>query len=180
MTFYGGLIAATLAGLVYSRLSNIRIPDVFDASMPAGLLALSIGRVGCFLNGDDYGVPVPFSSELNVPWWSVTFPNLQDGISRYPVQLIEASLTLIIVLIVTARFRYLREAFRPGAVGLTCLALYANIRFFLEFLRDDFRGVVFGTWLSTSQFISIMLLFCCALSLPYWLGKGTNVRDLSQ
>lgn len=177
MTFYGGLIASVFVGLVYSLTVSLPVDDVLDASIPAGFLALSIGRIGCFMNGDDFGKPVSIGSEAASPWWSVTFPNLQDGITRYPVQLIEAFCAALIVILATINFRFIRNALRPGAIGFICLIIYANIRFFLEFIRGDFRGFVFGTWLSTSQFISLIILLACAGSLPFWLKTPTRSRD---
>jgi prolipoprotein diacylglyceryltransferase len=56
-------------------------------------------------------------------------------------------------------------------VGFFAVVAYANLRFALELLRDDFRGFVFGTWLSTSQFISILILLLCGMTLPLWIRR---------
>lgn len=174
MTFYGGFISAIFTGYLYSKSVDLSTLDVADAAIPAGLLALGIGRIGCFLNGDDYGKAVPLQADSRTPWWSVIFPNLEDGISRYPVQLMEAMSVMLIVTIATLLFKSLRSTFRAGAVALVCLVSYANVRFLLEFLRDDFRGFIFGTWLSTSQFLSLVVLITCAISFPYWI-KGADI-----
>lgn len=171
MTFYGGFLASFGAGLAYARLRRIPIGDVADVALPAGLLALAIGRIGCFLNGDDYGKAVPLRADGVEPWWAVTFPNLEDGIARYPVQLIEAAAVALLVAVALLLFRRTRAAFRPGAVGFFAIVAYANLRFALEFLRDDFRGFVFGTWLSTSQFISVLILLLCGMTLPLWIRR---------
>ena len=73
-------------------------------------------------------------------------------------------------------FVRLRLAFRPGVVGFFGIIGYANLRFALEFLRDDFRGFAFGTWLSTSQFISICVLATCAITIPFWV-RGSRVSE---
>jgi phosphatidylglycerol:prolipoprotein diacylglycerol transferase len=169
MTFYGGGIGCFLGGVVYAKLRRLPVRTLLDLGIPAGLLALSIGRIGCFLNGDDYGKAAPLSAGGTAPWWAVTFPNLQDGIARYPVQLLESGLVLALVIVLCRYFVRIRLAFRPGAVGLFGVIGYANLRFLLEFLRDDFRGFVFGTWLSTSQFIAIVTLALCGLTMPFWL-----------
>jgi phosphatidylglycerol---prolipoprotein diacylglyceryl transferase len=63
LTFYGGLIVATLAIYIYVRGKKLRFLPIADASAPALIIAYGIGRIGCQLSGDgDYGVP----SEL--PW----------------------------------------------------------------------------------------------------------------
>jgi len=172
MTFYGGAIAACVGGILYARLKRLPLGSLLDLTIPAGLVALALGRVGCFLNGDDYGKAVLLRSGEAPPFWAVTFPNLGDGIARYPVQLMEAFAVLAIAWIIIRNLVKLRTAFRPGFGGFLGIVAYANLRFLLEFLRDDFRGFAFGTWLSTSQFISIVVLALCGLSIPYWIRSA--------
>lgn len=169
MTFYGGAIGAFVAGTLYVKVRHLPFANIVDLAIPAGLLALAIGRVGCFLNGDDYGKGAPLIDGV-APFWAVTFPNLQDGIARYPVQLMESGLVLILVVILCRSFVRLRLAFRAGFIGFLGIIGYAILRFLIEFLRDDFRGSVAGTWLSTSQFISLLVLFGCGLTIPYWVA----------
>ena len=62
---------------------------------------------------------------------------------------------------------------RPGRRWPTSL-LYAVARFVIEFFRGDaVRGTVFGGWLSTSQFIALLLVLAAALVLPYRRASGT-------
>lgn len=171
MTFYGGAIVAGLAGALYSRLNGMRIAPLLDIGLPAGLVALALGRVGCFLNGDDYGKAAPLGADGNAPFWSVAFPVLKDGIARYPVQLLEAGSALLLAIALIYWLPRLRTSFRPGIVGFLGIVGYANLRFALEFLRDDFRGFAFGTWLSTSQFISIVVLAIAGCTLPLWITR---------
>ena len=176
MTFYGGAIAAFLSGSAYALINRLKVPILMDLAIPAGLLALALGRVGCFLNGDDYGKAIPMAGGAKPPIWSVTLPNLADGIARYPVQLIEAGLVSALALGLCIGFSYVRRHGRPGMVGYLGIIGYANLRFGIEFLRDDFRGFAFGTWLSTSQFISLIILAACAVSIPFWLRNGQPGR----
>ncbi len=169
MTFYGGAIGAFLAGTFYVRMKGLPFGNIVDLAIPAGMLGLAIGRVGCFLNGDDYGSAAPLTDGV-APFWAVIFPNLKDGIARYPVQLMESGAVLLLVFGLCRLFMRLRLAFKPGFVGFLGIVGYANLRFALEFVRDDFRGSVAGTWLSTSQFISILVLLGCGLTIPYWVA----------
>jgi phosphatidylglycerol:prolipoprotein diacylglycerol transferase len=173
MTFYGGALTAFFVGAAYVRLRRLRFADVSDLAIPAGLFALALGRVGCFLNGDDYGIPAPLVDGV-APWWAVTFPSLADGVARYPVQLMESASVALVAGILVWRFRQLRAAFRPGVVGFLGIVLYANLRFFLEFLRDDFRGNPLNNWLSTSQLISALVLLAAGLSLPVWIRRAAS------
>lgn len=57
LTFYGGLICATLAILWYARKHHIRFRHLCDAAAPALILAYAIGRIGCQVSGDgDWGI----------------------------------------------------------------------------------------------------------------------------
>lgn len=154
MTLYGGImaVAAVLVAFAYLRDLSIRRLAAFFAA--PGLVAIGLGRVGCFLNGDDFGKAIP--DQYHPPAWAVRFPNLADGIYRYPVQLWEAAFGILfgLALVFWVRSRkdsalYLADF---GVVG------YTTVRFALEFFRGDERGQFFGTVLSTSQGISLVLL----------------------
>ncbi len=169
MTFYGGAIFAFVFGTLYVKIRGLPLANVIDLAIPSGLLGLAIGRVGCFLNGDDFGKAAPLVDGV-APIWAVTFPNLKDGVARYPVQLMETALALAVVVLLCRTFVRLRLAFRPGFIGFLGIVAYAVFRFGLEFIRDDFRGEAFGTGLSTSQFISLVVLLLCGLTIPSWVA----------
>jgi phosphatidylglycerol:prolipoprotein diacylglycerol transferase len=57
LTFYGGLILATIAILIFARKKEISIAQLVDAAAPVLMLAYAIGRLGCQISGDgDWGV----------------------------------------------------------------------------------------------------------------------------
>lgn len=57
LTFYGGLIVATIAIIFYARKNKIGIIHLADAIAPAMMLAYAVGRVGCQVSGDgDWGI----------------------------------------------------------------------------------------------------------------------------
>ncbi len=69
LTFYGGLILATILIYLYVRRKRIPFLKVADAAAPSLILAYGIGRIGCQLAGDgDYGIP------SNLPW-AMGYPN---------------------------------------------------------------------------------------------------------
>jgi len=58
LTFYGGLICAAIAIILYARKKKISIRHLADAFGPALILAYAIGRIGCQVSGDgDWGIP---------------------------------------------------------------------------------------------------------------------------
>lgn len=57
LTFYGGLICATLAIWVYARRHKIGFRHLCDAAAPALMISYAIGRLGCQVSGDgDWGI----------------------------------------------------------------------------------------------------------------------------
>ena len=81
LTFYGGLIVATLALWVYAIKHQIYFPHLMDAAAPGLMLAYGIGRMGCQLSGDgDWGIvnlaPKPSWMEFLPDWcWAFRYPN---------------------------------------------------------------------------------------------------------
>ena len=155
--FYGGFIGALVASAIFFR-RHPRLPFWLTADLcgPAIALGQAIGRVGCFMAGDDYGAPTQLP-------WAVTFTDPDAariggaplGVPLHPVQLYESIVCLALFAFLVRLNR--RKPF-DGAVILAYTALYAVARFVLEFFRGDAdRGFVFGGWLSTSQLIALIL-----------------------
>ena len=57
LTFYGGLILATIAICWFAYKKGIKIRHLIDSAAPALMIAYAIGRIGCQLSGDgDWGI----------------------------------------------------------------------------------------------------------------------------
>ncbi len=57
LTFYGGLICATLVIIWYARKNKISVRHLGDAIAPSLMIAYAIGRIGCQVAGDgDWGI----------------------------------------------------------------------------------------------------------------------------
>lgn len=57
LTFYGGLICATIAILIYAKKKGIGLLHLVDAAAPALMIAYAVGRMGCQVAGDgDWGI----------------------------------------------------------------------------------------------------------------------------
>jgi phosphatidylglycerol:prolipoprotein diacylglycerol transferase len=67
ITWYGGLVGATLLGAVGCRIHGVPIKTFADCTAVSGAVGQAIGRVGCFLVGDDYGRVTDVA-------WGVSFP----------------------------------------------------------------------------------------------------------
>ncbi len=57
LTFYGGLICATIAICIYASKKGINLLHLIDAAAPALMIAYAVGRMGCQTAGDgDWGI----------------------------------------------------------------------------------------------------------------------------
>lgn len=169
LVWYGGFIGGALG--VLFRLHQLKLPvwKVADAVAPALALGYALGRVGCFLVGDDYGAPTsapwavafpqgaPPSTAANLRAFGVDVPaSTPDSavLAVHPTQLYEAGMMLIILALLV-RLRP-RLAQTPGQLFFVWLALAGVERFIVEIFRakDDRLLGVF----SVAQLISVLLV----------------------
>ena len=80
LTFYGGLICASLAIIYYARKHKIGIRHLADTMGPTLMLAYAIGRMGCQVSGDgDWGILnsayVTSANSKSIPADSSAFKN---------------------------------------------------------------------------------------------------------
>ena len=165
LTFYGGLLFGVAAFFaVYflytrKRTGGILFSEVFVIG-PAGItIAHGFGRIGCFLSGCCYGMKTD-------AWYGVTFPGMDHKV--VPTNLFEAIFlflltTVLLVLVIKKKGKYNFPIY---------LVTYGIWRFFIESVRDDYRGS-FVTGLTPSQFWSILLVLAgIGLGVAtYLLGK---------
>lgn len=169
--FYGGFIGAALVAVWYVKHNRLPFFRVFDAFAPAVALGQAIGRIGCFMAGDDFGKPAPHSPLAVV--FTSQYAHQMTGtplnVPIYPVQLFESFLTLIIFLILI--WFYPRKR-RDGQIFVMYLMLYAVARFFLEYYRGDMdRGFFFNGALSTAQLVAIVA-FALGIGLIFYLKSN--------
>ena len=67
LVFYGGLIGASLACILYVWRRKLPLWKIADILAPSIALGYVFGRFGCFLNGCCFGRP------CSLPW-AVTYP----------------------------------------------------------------------------------------------------------
>jgi len=90
-----------------------------------------------------------------------------NGITRFPVQLLEAVFNFLLFLLLNYLFKIVQ--FKNKIIYIYLL-IYATGRFFIEFLREDaYRGI--WLYLSTSQIISILIIFFIII-MYYFDKKG--------
>ncbi len=168
LVWYGGLIGGLLAVTWYLRKHRINWFVAADSVAPALSLGYCLGRIGCFLVGDDYGRPTE-------SWVGIAFPNgLPPTTAKYlrefgadvdpslpadtllrvhPTQLYEAGAALLMFFILT---KLARRNPASGVVFGVFLVLLGFERFLVEIVRakdDRFVGMF-----TVAQVISVILV----------------------
>src|SRR5436190_19986664 len=133
LSWFGGFIGGVGAGLWTLHRRRIPIIPALAAAAPALAIGHAIGRIGCFLVGDDYGRPT------NLPW-GVAFPRglPPTDVRVHPTQLYEmAALFIVAWLLIRWRRRGVADMIVLGRY----LVLAGAIRFAIEFIRVNERIV---------------------------------------
>jgi phosphatidylglycerol---prolipoprotein diacylglyceryl transferase len=131
MSWFGGFVGGLLAGYATIRAKGWALVPVLAAATPALAVGQMLGRVGCFLVGDDYGSPT------SLPW-GVAFPRgLPPTADRvHPTQIYEAIFLGVLAWVLL----HWRRAGVPDRVVLgRYLVIAGGFRFLLEFVRVNVR-----------------------------------------
>lgn len=131
MSWFGGLTGGVGTALIVMWRLRVPIVAALAAATPALAIGHAIGRIGCFLVGDDYGRP------SDMPW-AVAFPRglPPTDVPVHPTQLYEAfALAVVAWLLIRWRRRRVPDAIVLGRY----LVLAGSIRFAIEFIRVNVR-----------------------------------------
>jgi phosphatidylglycerol---prolipoprotein diacylglyceryl transferase len=175
--FYGGFLAAVAVGLIYMRHHRLPMWKMTDIFSPGIALGQAIGRMGCFSAGCCYGKPSssPFAVTFTNPISQETV-GVPLMIPLHPTQLYEAVCNFLLFMLLW--WSLSRKRF-DGQIFVLYLTVYSGLRFVIEFFRGDAdRGFLFGGSLSTSQFISLVLLVLAAV-LFFRLGRPAKSSNLA-
>lgn len=131
MSWFGGFVGGLLAGYLTIRAKRWPVIAVLAAATPALAIGQMLGRVGCFLVGDDYGSPTTLP-------WGVAFPEgLPPTLERvHPTQLYEA---IFLGAFAWVLIRWRRAGTSDRSVLGRYLLIAGAFRFLLEFLRVNTR-----------------------------------------
>jgi len=169
LVWYGGFIGGTIGAILMVRKEKLPLGHVADATGLALPLAYALGRIGCFLVGDDYGRPT-------TSWVGVAFPqgappstagNLRayfgvdvpetvpdwQVLEVHPTQLYEVGISLLFFALL---FGLRRHQYRVGWLFMVYLMLAGVERAFVELFRaKDDR--FFGPF-TLAQVISLLII----------------------
>ena len=177
LTFYGGLITAAIAIVLYAEKHNIPWQQIADSIAPPLILAYGIGRIGCQVSGDgDWGIvnniPQPEWLSFLPEWvWAYTYPHniLNQGIPIegcagphcfelanpvYPTPIYETTLSLLIFTVLWSIRKKLRV---PGTLFAIYLMFNGAERFFIEKIRVNNVFDFLGMRVTQAEIISTIL-----------------------
>ncbi|MFH0778348.1 MAG: prolipoprotein diacylglyceryl transferase [Candidatus Eisenbacteria bacterium] len=158
LTMYGGVVLATVGGIVFLRMKGQPVWKVTDMVAPSLALGEAITRVGCFMNGCCFGTPT------SLPW-GVVFP--EDSFSAvvfpctriHPSQIYSSALVLLILAYLL--WREGRKRF-DGELFWSYVAASASARFLVDFTRyygsGDYPDLFLSFHFNTNQLVSAILV----------------------
>jgi phosphatidylglycerol:prolipoprotein diacylglycerol transferase len=187
LVFLGGLIGSIICVSIVLKNRNLPWYLFADIIAPLIMIGYAIGRLGCFLVGDDYGLP------SSLPW-AVSFPEGlppttissfaayypwidTSGINSeifkvHPTQLYESAVGILLFLFLWSRRK---KNQRAGTMFFSYLLLAGIERFFIEFLRTN-EKYLFDTF-SGAQMISFLMILVGSYFLLFPI-LNTNVEKV--
>ena len=157
LSFHGGLTGALVAIACFARRERIPCYALTDRLAVPVAVALALGRVGNFINGEMYGTA--YDGFLCVDY-SLNEHMARPPIGcRHPTQLYEMAKNAAIAVMLAV---LMRRPLRPGVLTWSFVGLYGGIRFLLMFLRDE--ADVWHT-LTLSQIFCALMFLAAAVAL---------------
>jgi phosphatidylglycerol---prolipoprotein diacylglyceryl transferase len=148
-TIVGGLLGGLIGVEITKKIINIKTSSGDLMTFPI-ILALSIGRIGCFAEGLEdgtFGIPTTMPSGIN----------FGDGLQRHPTQLYEISFLILLGTALYSTKKRLKLA--NGAEFKIFIVSYLSFRFLIEFIKPN---EFFGFGICSIQIVCIFGL------LYYW------------
>lgn len=184
LRYYGGLVGGIAGYAIYLAAKRNNVIDGLDFAAPFAALGEAITRIGCFLGGCCWGIPVSWFPGVVFPRNSPAYCQQQniglipaDATASLPVHAVQLYMALcMIALFVVLRF-VARRTIARGEIALLFLIAHCFIRFWIEFLRADTPKTLHG--LSQTQWIALVVygLALAALMLVYRTKRNTPVRE---
>src|SRR3989337_2621189 len=128
LTFLGGFLGAIVLILAVVWAKRVSFWLASDAMAPALVIGYAIAKIGCFLVGDDYGIP------SHLPW-AMSFPQGAPPTNErvHPAQIYEM-LAMLVVFVFLWKIR--KRNVPIGWLSGVTLILMGLERFLVEFVRN--------------------------------------------
>jgi phosphatidylglycerol:prolipoprotein diacylglycerol transferase len=189
LVWYGGFIGAAILVIWEMRKSKLPLGDLLDSTAAPLSIAYAVGRIGCFMVGDDWGRPT--GSWVGIRFPQGTPPTRVDIIQNefgihvdpalvekygqivpvHPTQLYEVAMSTLIFLFL---WKIRRHNHRPGWLLMVWLCLAGMERFIVEFFRakdDRFVGIF-----TLAQMISLLVIAVGLVGMARLKGEPETKR----
>ncbi|MBS3125837.1 prolipoprotein diacylglyceryl transferase [Candidatus Woesearchaeota archaeon] len=165
LSFHGGLAGAIVAAYWFSRKKKFDLLALADIVVIPAALALALGRIGNFLNGELVG-------RITTVPWAVQFQGYEGF--RHPSQLYESAKNFIIFGVLW----YLKEKKLPkGMLFWTFTLLYSVLRFFIEFVREPDSQLGFIVFnLTMGQLLNVAMLIVALFFIFNLYKKSAKIQ----
>lgn len=187
LVWYGGFIGGWAAGMLHGWWKRIPTRFTLELAAPALALGHGLGRVGCFLVQDDYGIPtdLPWGmrfpeglppttgqalARLGVPLPPDTSPF--EVVAVHPTQLYEVTALLLMFWLL---WRIRRHRHALGWLFGVYLVLVGIERFLIEFVRAKDDRLLGDYTLAQAASAGAVLLGVILVS-RWWKPDGLSVR----
>lgn len=151
LSLYGSLAGGALAVWYWVKKRKINFFSISDRILPFFALAQSIGRWGNYFNQELFGKAT--DSWVGIYIAPENRPPLLYSQDHYqPAFFYESILDLLLFIFL---WRRSKKPYQPKTMTFYYLAGYALVRFFMEYIRLDTTGHVFG--LRVPQFLSLLV-----------------------
>jgi phosphatidylglycerol:prolipoprotein diacylglycerol transferase len=170
LVWYGGFVGGTLAVVLNGWLKKVPFWWTAHLVAPALPAAYALGRVGCFMVGDDYGFPtdlpwavafpqgLPPTTARNLAEFGWTAPAGMDPttvLAVHPTQLYEVAIMTAAFMLI---WRLADKAWGTGWLFGLYLALAGAERFFVELFRAKDDRFLAGFTLAQVTSVGILVL----------------------
>ncbi len=191
LSFFGGLIVAGAAIIIYAQKNNIKVLHLGDVVAPGLALSYAIGRIGCQISGDGcWGIQNPNPKPEWLSWlpdwaWAYNFPHnvINEGVKIagdtslhnhilpvpvFPTSFYETTMMLIVFVILWS----LRKKIKTPGILFGVYLFFAGLeRFIIETIRVNIPYHFLGIEATQAQIISVFLMLG-AIIFIYILNKN--------
>jgi phosphatidylglycerol:prolipoprotein diacylglycerol transferase len=177
----GGVLGGVLASWIVCRVKKLDYWKIVEILSPTVLLGQAVGRIGCFLNGDAFGLPTSLPWGVRFARFSTVLPGFERdtavsgfawlwcaqrglvdpsstrSVPMHPTQLYESALDILLMIVLLVMMRREDGNKRGKSALLILVGGYSITRFFLEFIRADNDGP--ALWGMTSLQLVLLGIF---------------------
>ena len=166
MSFHGGLIGAVLAVIIYAKVNKLSFRVIADLLSLSAPIALFLGRIGHYLNGEMWGRVTDRS------WGVIFIKSAEIPVPRHPVQIYEAffeGISLFFILFL------LDGKLAKGQIFSVFLIVSGIFRFITEFFREpDVQLGYVLAFLTMGQALSIPVIIAGIITFLLFSDKKAN------